>query len=184
MMEAIRDRLAVAAGATAFIAILLILLPAFDLMATLWPVRPGDLHWRFGASGLMAGFLLTPLLGLMLLTLVATLSDRRSTYLTLAVVNGVGTVALGAVLVLFLLDVLQLRGTVPAAQQTSFDAAALKALVKYAACGCALIALTLANVRLWRVAARRSRRAAARVVVGPPVSASEPAAPASFVLGG
>jgi hypothetical protein len=171
MMDALRDRLAVAAKSIAFIALLLIALPVFDLVASIWPLRPGSLHWRFGASGLMAGFLLTPLLGLTLLTVVATLSNRRATYLTLVTVNGIATVALLGILLLFGLDVLQLRGTVPPVEKPLFDAAAVKGFVKYAACVCALIGLTFANVRLWRSAPRAKvrRRASSRAVVAPPV---------------
>jgi hypothetical protein len=175
MTESQRGRLEIVAGPIGFVALLLVAVPVFDLFANVWPLRPGSLHWRFGTSGLLSGFLLTPLLGLALLTVVAAFRARRATLLALTLANGLGALLLFALVPLFILDFLQLRGTVPPVEKALFDASGVKAVVKHAACALALLGLTLGNLRLWKAARAKQRaEAPARgvLVVAPPESAA------------
>ena len=45
------------------LALSMVLGPLVDLVTTVLPVRLGDVTWRYGFTGLAAGYLLTPLLG-------------------------------------------------------------------------------------------------------------------------
>jgi hypothetical protein len=169
-LDSPRDRLIAVAGALAFVPILFVVVPVFDLIATAWPLRPGNLSWRFAASGLLSGFLLTPLLGLALLTALATLRHRPWPYLALALVSGLGSLVLVGLVLLFALDALQLRGSVPPEQKAMFDMSGLRTVVKDVTGALALIVLTVANLRLWRSVGRRRGKAEARsvlVVPGP-----------------
>lgn len=175
MNESQRGRLETVAGPIGFVALLLVAVPVFDLFANVWPLRPTNLHWRFGTSGLLSGFLLTPLLGMALLTAVAAVQSRRGTLLTLTLANAAGALILLLLVPLFTLDFLQLRGTVPAVEKALFDASGVKAVVKHAACALAFAALAFGNLRLWRAAHSRKRAEATGrpvLVVQPPESAA------------
>ena len=58
-----------------FIAALLIATPLMDFATSVVPLRPGSLEWRFASVGLLSGFLLTPLLGLVIALAVAAYAD-------------------------------------------------------------------------------------------------------------
>ncbi len=91
------------------VAALLVLISALDFAAAIWPFVPGDAGWRYGAIGLLSGFLVTPLVGVTLAALVAV--EQRHT----GVLRVLGFLALatGAVLlvgiVAFALDAIQVR---------------------------------------------------------------------------
>ncbi len=91
------------------VAALLVLLSVLDFAAAIWPFLPTDVGWRYGAIGLLSGFLVTPLVGLALATLVA-VEQRHATLLR---VLGFVVLAAGAVLlvsiVAFALDAIQVR---------------------------------------------------------------------------
>jgi hypothetical protein len=86
-----------------------ILTAAIDLGTTVWPMRPGEMAWRYGSLGIAAGYLQTPTLGLLLMA-GAAIWSRNVTMLRI-----VGVLCLAMALVLlfamgmFALDVLQLR---------------------------------------------------------------------------
>lgn len=56
---------------------LLVSLSLVDFAANVWPPLLSDVRWRFGAAGLLANFLLTPLLGLWLAGLAAQIMQHR-----------------------------------------------------------------------------------------------------------
>lgn len=60
-----------AVAALYLFALVLAVSPLIDLFSTVWPLRFGELSWRYGFFGLSAGYLHTPLLGLVLATAVA-----------------------------------------------------------------------------------------------------------------
>ena len=59
------------ARATYFIAFLLVFIPLFDFVVSLGPVTLDDYSWRFETLGRLSGYLLTPLLGLLLAIVIA-----------------------------------------------------------------------------------------------------------------
>lgn len=91
----------------------LMLTAAIDLLTTVWPMRPGEMTWRYGFLGLSAGYLQTPTLGLMLI-MGAGIVDGNS--LVLRATAGIcllTAVVLLGVMGIFALDVLQVRGIRP-----------------------------------------------------------------------
>jgi len=129
------------------IALLMLILPATDFISNVWPLNPGDFRWRFGMVGLLAGFLLTPLLGILLATVVAALSEDTRMLRIVSSVAGAGALVLVIFVGLFVLDVLQFRPEVPAERLGSFDFANIRAIVKHL-----LVAATLGWMSLtgWR----------------------------------
>jgi hypothetical protein len=111
------------------VALLLILSPLIDLATAVWPIRPSEVSWRFGTFGLITGALVTPILGLVLLQGAAALLDHVKTLRVVSVLNLVAALLLVFGTALFLLDAVQLRGTVVETARRSYDLAASKAVV-------------------------------------------------------
>ncbi len=119
------------AGPCYFIALLLVLIPATDFISNVWPLQPGDFRWRFGMTGLLAGFLLTPMLGIVLAGLVAAMTEDHGMLRLVSMVAAVGAVILVMFVALFALDVVQFRPEVPADRRGPFDFANVRSIVKH-----------------------------------------------------
>jgi hypothetical protein len=117
-----------------FLAFLLVATPLMDILGNTWPLRFGEVTWRYGAVGMFSGFLLTPLLGVWLCSWLALTLGHRTTQRLLMI----GCVIVALLLVIsglgFLLDVVQLRRSVPTSPPQAmwtFQVGAAKALLKY-----------------------------------------------------
>jgi hypothetical protein len=140
-------------GAFYCVAILLPCLSAFDYLVTIWPMQPSEPRWRFGAMGLLSGFILTPLLGAALAIVVA--NSRRH----FAALRAIGVVCLVLAAILcvawagFGLDAIELRkGAVPDARRGG-DLGAVKAILKLGAAIGAAAWLGVGALRQGRVPA-------------------------------
>lgn len=150
-----------------FIAALLIATPLMDFASSVLPLRAASLEWRFASVGLLSGFLLTPLLGVIVALAVAVYADHVGFVRVLSILNAVVAVLFIVVLVLFVLDIIQLRSVVQEQAKAAFQSAATKAVVKHA---CFIIALGWLAIRGLRTARwampASSRRPASSVVAG------------------
>jgi hypothetical protein len=168
-------RLAPLAGPMYCIAALLIVTPLGDFLSGVWPWRPGALDWRFASSGLLSGFLLTPLLGALIAIGIAALvgHDRmlRVFGLITLIAGGACVVILGA----FSLDVVQLKSRIPEQQQRSFLDASIKAFLKYVLASASSIWLGVRAYQLgrWKKAARATVQRDT-IVIGSGSSQAEP----------
>jgi hypothetical protein len=90
-------------------AAVLISSPLIDLLTTAWPPRPTDLSWRYGFFGLGAGYLHTPLIGVVLALAVAYVQEHVGALRALGVASLSVAVVLLPVLALWPMDVLQMR---------------------------------------------------------------------------
>ena len=154
------------AGPLFLVGALLVVLPALDLLLNVWPLQPGDFRWRFGVVGLLANFLLTPLLGVALLSGTAALAAAPTARRVVGAVNVAGAVLLALALGLFLLDLVQLRPTLRPEALPSFDVANARAMLKLALGAAALLWLGAAGLRRAPEPARATPRAAAPVRAG------------------
>jgi hypothetical protein len=100
---------------------LLVLLPLLEVALTVWPLRPAQATWRFGASGLLSNALLLPLLGTALLACAASLLEHRRALRALGTLSLVASVGLLLALGLFGLDTLRLRASVNPELALQFD---------------------------------------------------------------
>lgn len=94
--------------------LVLVFSPMADVLSTVWPPRPMDLPWRYSTLGVVAGYLQTPMLGVVLLVLTA---HWRGHGWVLRAVGGVGlalSVALLIAMVVFGFAVLQMVSVRPA----------------------------------------------------------------------
>ena len=136
----------------------MVVLPLVDLVANVWPLQIGQLEWRYGAWGVLSAYLLTPLLGVMMLAAAAALLGHARMLGALFWLYFLAAAVLLIGSVLFVLDVFQLRGAVPQAGQSQYDVGAAKALVKHIVVAVALFWLG------WgcRMAAKQARTARPR----------------------
>lgn len=154
-----------AAGPIYFLAFLYLFLSLVDYLAYIWPLTPGQVNWRYGAIGLVGGFLLTPLMGLVLLLLVAGYLEHRGVRVLTGVLSGTLAIILLLGTMLFLLDALQMRGTIAEAARPSFDGTTAKAVLKMVSG--AICAAWIALVSVSKLPSRAgSRREARPLVVG------------------
>ena len=157
-----------------FLALLLVLLPATDFVSNVWPLQPGDFRWRFGMVGLLSGFLLTPLLGMLVAAAAAMLLQHAGLLRVTAVLCGAGAAVLVLLVGVFALDVIQLRPEVTPTALAGFDFANLRAIAKH---------LLAAGALVWLALACR-QAAAAPATGGVRPRASRPAATTHTILGG
>ncbi len=129
--NALSERLASLAGPAYCVAALLVITPLGDFLSGVWPWRLGAVDWRFASSGLLSGFLLTPLLGALIAIGVAAASAHER----LLRIFGIATLSISGicflVLLLFILDAVQVSSVVPAQQKRPFYDASIKAFLKY-----------------------------------------------------
>src|SRR5712692_6641542 len=97
------------------LAALLVVVPLVDYLASIWPPRLGEVQWRYASEGLLAGFLLTPYLGLALASGVAAWREHGRALQWFGRLTRVAVAVLVVVSGDFALNVLQLRETVPPA---------------------------------------------------------------------
>lgn len=127
------------------LAFLLVAIPLFDAMTSVWPLRIADERWRFGAVGALSNLTLVPLLGLLIALAAATFSDGRRTRRVLGWISAIFALALAVMAVLFILDYFQVRTIVTPKFQHATAVATTTALVKLALATIALILLSRAG---------------------------------------
>jgi amino acid transporter len=141
------------------IGIMLVAIPAIELIITSLPPRPGVMEWRFSVTGLLANQLLFPVVGLGLLMLTAHALGHRRVLTALGVTAVVGSLSLVAVTGLFALDGIQLRQAVQGDSRVGFHAVVGKALINL---GIATVTWGWIGWVAIRSSRRRGRKAAAR----------------------
>lgn len=136
------------------VGITLILATVLEPALRVWPLRPGDIGWRFGAVGLAANTLAGVVFGLGWLLGVALLLGHRKVLRALAVLSLIVGVVSLAVLGFFALDYLQLRGDVRPELQGGFTRAAVQAVVLTIASGLTSLGLGVGG---WKSLRQHSR---------------------------
>lgn len=138
--------------------------PLVDLLTTAWPPRAGDLSWRYGFMGLAAGYLQTPLLGLVLAAAVAYWQGHAGALRALGAVSVAAAVILLPVLAFWPMDVMQMRALrQPEVQQGVAIGGAIQEL-KYVFAFVVLGALGTGALRTSAELARAQRRDAPGIV--------------------
>lgn len=149
------------------VALLLVATPMFDFMTSVFPIRAGNIEWRFATVGLLSGFLLTPLLGYILAMLAAHIGGNRLVQRILAILALVMTALLALMLVAFVLDILQLRSVVQAEAATAFKGASIKALVKHVSVIVVLPWLALRGLKLAKLESSSApKKRGAAIMIG------------------
>lgn len=138
-----------------FFAFLLFFWPLTDLVTTSFPPQPGAVEWRYGFLGLAAAFLHTPTLGILLAMVTAYYLRHTRTLRVLSVVCLAGAAFMFLVMIVFALDVIQMRAVTAPAARSAFQAGALIAEGKHFT---AFLAFALLGLGGWKTARRQARR--------------------------
>jgi hypothetical protein len=112
------------------VALILILIPLFDAIALILPIRFGEVRWRYGTVGLLANATMIPVAGLLLAFFVANALDHRKVLRTLGVLAWIGVVGAALFLVSFALDGLQTYKEVNPTQHLAFLLASATGMAK------------------------------------------------------
>ena len=140
------------------VGLILVLWPLADHLANVWPVQPGSVQWRYGAAGLLANFLHTPLLGLSLLLLVAWWTRSAGLMRGLGLASMVAAVLLLGVMAVFAMDLQQIRAIRPPEAGTLVLVGGAISELKYLT---TVVAASLLGIGAWTTAGRLpSRRSA------------------------
>ena len=155
------------AGPAYGIGVLFILTAVVDTVSQMWPPAPSEPSWRYGVIGIGGNYLITVLFGILLICLVAGLRQHRRTLRVLAIVNAVLAVLFVLAVIGFVLDVLQVRYSVPKDNPRAvwlFNVGAAKAVAKYVVSALVLGWLAWASRRAWRAMPRPTAEEAPRLV--------------------
>lgn len=144
--------------ATYLVGMLLIVSAVSEPLIRSWPVRFGDLKWRFGAVGLFADAFVGVIFGLVWLMAVATILDHRRTLRTLSVLNLLFAVTLSVLITSFGLDFLQVRSGVNPQLRGALDITVFRALATMAL---SILTAALLGLSGWR-STREARRTSAQ----------------------
>lgn len=87
---------------------ILVTFPIIDLLSQALPLQWGRVDWRYGAVGMMASYLITPLMGVFLATILAFLLRHRLVLRLLSILCMFGAVFLILAMVSLGLDTLQI----------------------------------------------------------------------------
>ena len=126
----------------------MILAPLADFLAGLGSPSPGAVPWRFGALGLLSTALLLPTLGLTLVLVAMVLRMQHRALKVLAIIAGLSAVTVIALIVVFGLDAIQVRGQVRQDVKRNFDLATLKALLAFVLQGLTFATVSWQGFRL------------------------------------
>ena len=143
------------AGPLYLVAALLLVVPGADFVMTVPRAEFGNVQWRFAAVGLLSGHTLLPVLGVSMALLIATYLKHYTVQRWLVA----ACLAIAAVLIAlslgFMLDMLQVRASLPNDGRAAFSSAWKRAIVKHALSAGALAYM---GVRALRMLPARSRQ--------------------------
>jgi hypothetical protein len=139
------------------IAFMLALIPLTDALAQVWPLKPGQVGWRYGAVGIFSSALFTPLLAVFLTLLAASVLRQRWVQILLGIVSVLSALVLVAVLALFALDALQVVHMTVPGDKRSFQVGGAKAAAKLLLAMVVIMSMGIAAFKGAR--RRRTRRA-------------------------
>lgn len=153
------------AGPVYAMAAILVTISFLDFLQSVSGFQPGSIQWRFATVGLLSSYLVMPMLGSVMIIVVAAVNEHRLVQRVIGIVNLVAALALLVLLFGFGLDVLQLRNSVPSENVDAFTAASVRAAAKH---GLAVVGLAYLGWRAARgvpgTARQRSSRGAVPLI--------------------
>ncbi len=109
------------------VAFMLVVIPFFDATMQLWPLKPGDTQWRFGAIGLYSNAFMIPALGLLVALATALIFGHARFVKVLGALCGTAAGLTTILLLLFVMDAVETRLKIAAAVRLSFAVASFTA---------------------------------------------------------
>jgi hypothetical protein len=145
----------------------LIFFPIFDqLMQLVSTAKIQDARWRFGAVGLLSNMLILPIVGLVIVLVLAAALDHRAFQRVMAVLCAIGAFGLVLATGLFMLDAIQVRGLMRPEAASSWGVATGTAVIKLIVAVLALIGFAIASFRNSKTVKPVARASSPSFVVG------------------
>ena len=110
---------------------MLIISPLLEVLLRIWPFKPAALAWRFGAMGTVGNSLLWPVIGTVVLALVADWLKHPRVLRVVALGSLFAALLLLSLLGLFTLDAVQLRAEVNPGVAAEYDLSTGKIVIGY-----------------------------------------------------
>jgi hypothetical protein len=145
------------------VAIVLVVIPTIDFVLSVPEVNFGSVQWRFAAAGLLSGYTLTPILGISLAFVIASVLKHHGVQRALVIFCLTIGVSLLVMCVGFVFDALQLRALIPNDGRAAFNSAWHRAVWKHTLAAVALLYLGWGARRM--IPQRTSRRGPKQVHV-------------------
>jgi hypothetical protein len=139
------------------VALIMAVTPLVELGAMVWPYRPGDLIWRYGALGLAAGHVPNVTVGFALLLALACWRGHARTLRAASFACLVVALLLLPAMAMFALDVGQVRALRPEELRGQVLVSALMQELKYLASGAAMACLGLGGLSTGVASSSRKR---------------------------
>ena len=117
-------------GPLYLVAALLILVPTVDFLLSVPPAQFANVQWRFATVGLLSGHLLMPILGFGLAFVISAVLEQPRVQRVLVILCLLMSLALLVLSAGFVLDVMQVRASIPLEGQPAFSAAWTRAILK------------------------------------------------------
>jgi hypothetical protein len=130
--------------------------PFLDLVTNALPILPGELQWRYGFAGLMAAYLHTPILALVMVTASAYALGHTKTLRALSAFEVVMAFGIVLIAVGFSLDLLQVRASRPEEVRGAVMAGGLIAVAKHLSSAAVLLLLGIGGWRTAKVASSQA----------------------------
>jgi hypothetical protein len=144
------------------LAAVLVVLPVLEPIVTLLPPQPGEIAWRLQAFGVISMSLALPIAGGVAALVTAYLLEHRRVMRALAAGALLGALLITAAAAMFVLDLVQYRGAVPAELAEYYRAAGVVYLSAFALAAAFLAWIGIAAWRASRASkslpSRRRRR--------------------------
>jgi hypothetical protein len=128
-------------GPLYLVAMVLVAIPLLDFLLSVPAVNLASVQWRFAAVGLLSGYTLTPILGISLGFVIASVLKQHRVQVALVILCLTIGILLLVMCVGFLFDSLQLRFSIPSDGRVAFNSAWRRALLKHVLSAIALLYL-------------------------------------------
>jgi hypothetical protein len=152
-------------GTLYLVCALLIVVPLIDFTTSIVPYLPGSSRWRFASGSVFSGFLLTPLLGIALAMLIASLLHHRRVLKLLMLLSVAAGLLLLGLSALLALDVIELRAGAEGDVRQAIVLSGARGLIKNGAIGVSFLWIAVQSRRaLWLMEPPRGESPMAPIV--------------------
>ncbi len=129
---------------------LFLLSPLMDVLGAVLPPHPGNIQWRFGLMVSVAPTIMTGVISLAMFAVLGVLFGHRAVLRTVGLVGLLAALTYLAMMVVFAMDLLQLRRAVPPDRQIAFWIMTLKCMAQIFTGSFALVLLAIGSARVTR----------------------------------
>jgi hypothetical protein len=136
--------------ASYLVALMFMVNPIVDAATNAWPWYLDSVQWRFGSAGILSGYFVSILFGLMMMSAIGVAKQHRITLYLVAITSGLLTLLLLGLSVSYVLDTFQVRPLVREEQVEMFRIGAVKTAFKIVAAVVVTLVMTIASIKAAR----------------------------------